>query len=84
MSRSPLFTSDLPPGPPPEVLDEIGQAWERAQALVEGAYELHFEHDRELRRAWGELHLPGGLPVLRLSATDALAIACGDPVALAV
>ena len=36
----------LPPGPPPEVLDEIDAAWERAQAVVEGAYELHFEPGR--------------------------------------
>ena len=74
----------LSPGPPPEVLDEIGLAWERAQALVEGAYELHFEHDPELHRAWGQLQLPGGTPVLRLSATEALALACGDRVALPV
>jgi hypothetical protein len=74
----------LPAGPPPEVQAEIDAAWERAQALVEGAYELHFEHDPELHRAWGELQLPGGTPVLRLSATEALALACGDPVALPV
>jgi hypothetical protein len=71
-------------GPPPEVRAEIDAAWERAQALVDGAYELHFEHDRALRRAWGELQLPGGVPMLRLSATEALALACGDPVALPV
>ena len=74
----------LPAGPPPEVQAEIDAAWERAQALVEDAYELHFEHDPEQHRAWGELHLPGGLPVLRLSASEALALACGDPVALPV
>ena len=33
----------LPAGPPPEVLDEIDAAWERAQAPVDGVYELHFE-----------------------------------------
>ena len=52
----------LPAGPPPEVEAEIDAAWERAQAPVDGAYQLHFEHDPGLRRAWGELHLPCGLP----------------------
>ena len=44
MTRS--HHADLPAGPPPEVLDEIDAAWERAQALVDGGYELHFERDR--------------------------------------
>jgi hypothetical protein len=74
----------LPAGPPPEVLDEIDAAWERAQAPVEGAYELHFLSDPGQRRAWGELQLAGGVPVLGLSASEALALACGDPVALPV
>jgi hypothetical protein len=74
----------LPAGPPPEVRAEIDAAWERAQALVEDAYELHFEHDPGLHRAWGALHLPGGGPVARLSAAEALALACGDPVPLPV
>jgi len=74
----------LPAGPPPEVEVEIDAAWERAQALVDGAYELLFDNDPERRRAWGELQLPGGVPVLGLSASEALALACGDPVALPV
>ena len=74
----------LPSGPPPEVLDEIGLAWERAQAPVEGAYALHFEHDPAQRRAWGELRWPDGTPVRMLTAAEALALACGDAVALPV
>jgi len=74
----------LPAGPPPEVLEEIGAAWERAQKLVHGAYELHFDSDPALGRAWGELRRPGGAVELRLSASDALAIACGDRVAIPV
>jgi hypothetical protein len=74
----------LPAGPPPEVLEEIGAAWERAQVLVDGAYELHFDSDPSLRRAWGELRRPDGTTALRLSASEALAIACGDPVAIPV
>ena len=74
----------LPTGPPPEVLEEIGAAWERAQVLVDGAYELHFDSDPALRRAWGELRRPGGTAALRLTASEALAIACGDRVAIPV
>jgi hypothetical protein len=32
----------LPAGPPPEVLDEIDAAWERAQAPVDGVYEIAY------------------------------------------
>ena len=74
----------LPPGPPPEVQDEIDAAWERAQAPVEGAYALHFERDPAARRAWGELRWPDGTPVWQLTATEALALACGEEIALAV
>ena len=80
MTRSHQLSS----GPPPEVLAEIDLAWERAQAPLEGAYELHFEHDPALRRAWGELRWPDGTPVRRLTAAEALALACGDPVAVPV
>ncbi len=80
MTRSHQLSS----GPPPEVLAEIGLAWERAQAPLEGAYELHFEHDPALRRAWGELRRPDDIPVRRLTAAEALALACGDPIALPV
>jgi hypothetical protein len=77
MSRSPLFTHDLPAGPPPEVLDEIGVAWERAQALVD--VRLHFETDAARpRRAFGELRRADGTLERRLTATEAVAMACGD------
>ena len=82
MTRSHPFA--LPTGPPPEVQDEIGAAWERAQAPVDGVYELAFASNAALRRAWGELAWPDGTPALRLTASEALAIACGDPVALPV
>ena len=34
MTRSHRYLPDLPDGPPPEVLGEIGAVWERAQALA--------------------------------------------------
>ena len=80
MSRSHDHTLALPAGPPPEVLDEIDAAWERAQGLLDGELELHFEADHGAHRAFGELRRPDGSVERRLTATEALAIACGDPV----
>jgi hypothetical protein len=82
MSRSHLSDLDLLAGPPPEVLDEIDAAWERAQELVDGELELHFEADALLHRVFPELRASDGTVVERLSATEALAIACGDAVEL--
>ena len=82
MTRSHHFAH--PAGPPPEVQDEIDAAWERAQAPVDGVYELAFSSNPALRRAWGELTWPDGTPALRLTASEAVAVACGDPVALLV
>jgi hypothetical protein len=77
MPRSPRSTFDVPAGPPPEVLDEIDAAWERAQVLVE--LSLHFETDAERpRRAFGELRRPDGTLARRLTATRAVLLACGD------
>ena len=78
MSRSHDSTLDLPAGPPPEVLDEIDAAWERAQTPLEGGLELHFESDPVMRRAFASLRGPEGTVEQRLTATEALAIACGD------
>ena len=80
MSRSHRFTHDLPAGPPPEVLDEIDAAWERAQALVD--FEVHFETDARGRTApAAELRRPDGTLERRMTATEAVCLACGDAVA---
>ncbi len=79
MSRSPLFTHDPPAGPPPEVQAEVVGAWERAQALVD--FDLHFEIDAmRPYRAVAELRRPDGTLERRLRPSEALAMACGDPV----
>jgi hypothetical protein len=72
---------DAPVGPPPEVLAQIDAAWERAQELFTTDLELHFEVDRSWGRVWAELRNPDGSVAETLSATEALAIACGDPTA---
>jgi hypothetical protein len=70
-------THDFLNGPPPEVLDEIAEAWERAQEPVFDDLELWFASEPALGRAWGELRSDGEL-MTAISASEALAIACGD------
>ena len=67
MSR---FTHDHDPllSPPAHVLAEVDAAWERAQDLVAGELELHFATSRVGSRVSGELRVPGGETVQRLSA----------------
>ena len=77
MPRFRPTTLDLPAGPPPEVLQQIDVAWERARELFDSALELHFEVDAEIGRVWAELRAADGSLVERLSASEALALACG-------
>lgn len=78
MSRS-LVNTDLPAGPPPEVMAEIDAAWERAQDLFANDFMLHVEVDADGGRVWGELFTPDGTLADTLSAGELLALACGDP-----
>jgi hypothetical protein len=71
-------TTDLPAGPPPEVLQQIDVAWERARELFESDLELHFEVDDLMREVWAELRCADGTVAERLTASEALALACGD------
>ena len=80
MTRFHPTTRDLPAGPPPEVLQQIDVAWERARELFNSDLELHFEVDPAIGRVWAELRCSDGTLVERLSATEALALACGDAV----
>ena len=63
-------------GPPAHVLAEVDAAWERSQELSTGELELHFT--RSVMRVAGELRLADGELVERISAAEALALACGD------
>jgi hypothetical protein len=78
MSRFHASTDELPSSPPPEVLQQLDFAWERARELFKSTLELHFEVDSYLGHAWAELRMPDGALVERLSASEAIAIACGD------
>jgi hypothetical protein len=65
-------------GPPAHVLAEVDAAWERSQELSSGELELHFTQVLMGGRVTGELRLEDGSLVERISATEALALACGD------
>jgi len=77
LSRS-CHIDEILSGPPPEALDEVYAAWERAQVPLLDSLELAFASEPALGRAWGELRLPDGTCVASLAAHEALAIACGD------
>jgi hypothetical protein len=64
--------------PPSHVLAEVDAAWERAQDLFADELELHFDLDSDSGRLSAELRVPGGEAWERLSATEALLLACGD------
>jgi hypothetical protein len=80
MPRFRPTTDDLAAGPPPEVLLQIDVAWERARELFDSELQLHFEVDAPRGRVWAELRCADGSLVERLSASEALALACGDAV----
>jgi hypothetical protein len=69
---------DLPSSPPPEVLDEVFSAWERGREPLPESLALNFVSEPALGRAWGELRLDDGTFLASISASEALAIACGD------
>jgi hypothetical protein len=68
----------LRPGPPPEVCVEIDEAWERTQRPFPAGVELWFESVPGERRAWGVLRVADGTQIERITATEAVAFACGD------
>ena len=83
LSRKPLMprshdTDDLAFGPPADVLDEVFAAWERGQDSLGGLLHLGFASEPALGRAWGELRAADGTFLTSISASEALAIACGD------
>jgi hypothetical protein len=73
--------TDVSAGPPPEVLAQIDAAWERAQELFTTDLELHFEVDRNWGQVWAELRNPDGSVAETMSASEAVAMCCGDAAA---
>src|SRR4051794_34586173 len=78
MSRFAHAHTPLLDSPPPCVLAEVDAAWERAQDLFADELELHFAVGSVAGGVRCELRTTDGELWERLSASEALALACGD------
>ena len=78
MSRFAHTHTPLLESPPECVLAEVDAAWERASEPLAGELELHFSLSSVAGSLRFTLRDPEGAVVSRLSATEALALACGD------
>jgi flagellar protein FlaG len=67
----------LPASPPPEVLDEIGAAADRAQELAALDRELHFRADKESGRVVIEVRDLEGKVIKTIPPTEALVVMSG-------
>lgn len=74
-------SSFIPAVPPPEVLDEVDAAWERSAAFCGDDLDLRVRVGRISGRVSGELRRED-VVLERLSPSQILALACGDPLPL--
>lgn len=75
------ISSSIPDAPPPEVLAEVDAAWRRSAGFGGDDLSLHVRLGRISGRVSGDLRCEDAI-VTRLSATQILAVACGDPLPL--
>jgi FlaG protein len=69
----------LPPSPPPEVLDEVAAARERAAELAAQDRELHFSKDDETGRVIVQVRDLEGNVIRTIPPSDALMVMSGGP-----
>jgi FlaG protein len=70
----------LPPSPPPEVLDEVAAARDRAAELAASNRELHFSVDEESKRVVVQVRDLAGNLIRTIPPSEALAVMAGGPV----
>lgn len=75
------YSSFIPDAPPAEVLADVDAAWERSAAFCGDDLELHVRVGRISGRVSGELRCED-VALERLSPSQILALACGDPLPL--
>ena len=73
--------SFIPDVPPPEVMAEVDAAWERSAGFCADDLELRMRVGRISGRVSGELRCED-VVLERLSPSQILALACGDPLPL--
>jgi hypothetical protein len=74
------FSYSIPDSPPPEALEEVDAAWERSAAFARGELELHVRVGRISGRLSADLRMED-VRLARLTPSQILALACGEPVA---
>ena len=70
----------LPPSPPPEVLDEVAAARDRAAELAASNRELHFRKDEATGRVIVQVRDLAGNVIRTIPPSEALAVMAGEPV----
>ena len=70
----------LPPSPPPEVLDEVAAARDRAAELAASNRELHFRKDETTGRVIVQVRDLAGNVIRTIPPSEALAVMSGEPV----
>jgi hypothetical protein len=70
----------LPAFPPPDVLDEVGRAAERAAELAAANRELHFTRDQETGRVIVQVRDLEGNVIRTIPASEALSVMAGAAV----
>ena len=75
------YSSFIPDAPPAEVLADVDAAWERSAAFCGDDLELRIWVGRISGRVSGELRCED-VSLERLSPSQILAFACGDPLPL--
>lgn len=70
----------LPPSPPPELMDEVAAARDRAAELAASNRELHFSTDEASGRVIVQVRDLEGNVIRTIPPSEALAIMSGEPV----
>jgi FlaG protein len=70
----------LPPSPPPEVLDEVAAARDRAAELAASNRELHFSVDEDSKRVVVQVRDLAGNVIRTIPPSEALEVMAGAPV----
>jgi FlaG protein len=78
--RGDIAVISLPPSPPPEVMDEIAAARDRAAELAANNRELHFSTDEESGRVIVQVRDLQGNVIRTIPPSDALMVMSGGPV----
>jgi two-component sensor histidine kinase len=69
----------LPPSPPPEVLDAVAEARDRAAELAASNRELHFRTDEDTGRVVVQVRDLAGNVIRTIPPSEALAVMSGAP-----